>query len=153
MKQWEMSEVFTFPTYLGNVIDASSVQVVPNWQQEEKEDSIVIKGVYVIKGHVQFDFVPREDEQEQTGIYIEHLDVEKDQAYFEYALPFSIDVPNEEVEKVTIRAINPQFDTKAQNHCTCSWNVCCDVEKRKAIVEEQLIKPTQPIQPKRPIAK
>ena len=40
---------------------------------------------------------------------------------------------------------------KAQNHCTCSWNVCCDVEKRKAIVEEQRIKPIQPIRPIRPM--
>lgn len=135
MPEWEMNEIFTFPSHLGSVTGAS-LHVKPNWQQEEIEDSIVLKGVYVIKGNVQFDFVPLESEQETEGIFIEHIDIDQDQAYFEYAIPFSIDFPKEGITKVAMRTSNATLGTGQGTQCQCSWNVHCDIEKQSEITAE-----------------
>ncbi|AWE08184.1 alanine racemase [Lysinibacillus sp. 2017] len=136
MLEWKMTEAFTFPSYLGNVTGAT-LTVKPNWQQEELEDSIVLKGVYVIKGNVQFDFIPIEDEKAIEGTFIEHLDIEQDQAYFEYALPFSIDFPRDDVEKITMRVEDQAASFEKGTNCTCTWQVCCEVEKKAAVIVEK----------------
>ena len=69
MQQWEMTEVFTFPNVLGNVIEGTSFKVEPNWQYDVTEESILLKGVYVVKGHVNFDFKPIEETEKIEGIY------------------------------------------------------------------------------------
>ncbi len=135
MLEWKMTEAFTFPSYLGNVTGAT-LTVKPNWQQEELEDSIVLKGVYVIKGNVQFDFVPTDDEKSIEGTFIEHLDIEQDQAYFEYALPFSIDFPRDDVEKITMKVEEQTASFEKGANCTCTWQVCCEVQKKEAMIVE-----------------
>ena len=135
MLEWKMTEAFTFPSYLGNVTGAT-LRVKPNWQQEELEDSIVLKGVYVIKGNVQFDFVPTDDEKSIEGTFIEHLDIEQDQAYFEYALPFSIDFPRDDVEKITMKVDEQTASFEKGANCTCTWQVCCEVQKKEAMIVE-----------------
>ena len=128
-----MNENFIFPNFLGNVIGTPSIQVKPSWQQQVENESVILNGVYIVKGHVQFDFEPIEQEQQQEGILIEHIDVEQDQAYFEYAIPFSIDFPKEEVEKVTIEAMSPKLIAD-KGSCTCSWQVQCHIEKKAPVV-------------------
>lgn len=136
MQQWEINENFIFPSFLGNVIGTPSIQVKPSWQQQVENESVLLNGVYVIKGHVQFDFNPIEDEQQPQGILIEHIDVEQDQAYFEYAIPFSIDFPKEEVETVTIEALSPKLVADKGSACNCSWQVQCHLEKKAPVVAE-----------------
>ena len=136
MQQWEMTEVFTFPSVLGNVLDGTSFKVEPNWQQEVKDESILLRGVYVVKGHVNFDFEPVEDAEKIEGISIEHLDVEKDKAYFEYAIPFSIDLPNDGDANVIMKVIDPQVSIMPGANCSCTWQVRCEVENKEVVVKE-----------------
>lgn len=136
MQQWVMNENFIFPRFLGSVIGTPQVTVKPNWQHRVEKDSILVKGVYVIKGHVQFDFVPVEEELAEEGIVIEHIDVEQDQAYFEYAIPFSIDFPNEDIENVTLHVTSPEIQADKGSFCRCSWQVQCDIEKTQPPLEQ-----------------
>ena len=126
-----MSEVLRFPEQFGTVQDGSVIKVEPNWHSEVNGDSIIVKGVYVLKGHMHFDFKENESSSED-GIYIEHLDIEKDEAYFEYALPFSIDVPNEEVADIKIQTFQSAVTVNEQGQCVCNWGVSCSIEKKEA---------------------
>ncbi|MER2028140.1 MAG: alanine racemase [Solibacillus sp.] len=144
MQQWEMKETFTFPKQLGNVQENSKIVVEPKWHEEISEDSVVVRGIYVVKGNIQFDHVAREDEIEE-GIYIEHMDIEKDHGYFEYALPFSVDFPNDDIEAVSLR-INDIKVEPNNGYCSCSWAVHCDVEKKvQAIAEVEEPAPVEEI--------
>lgn len=136
MQQWEMTEVFTFPSMLGSVTEETSFKVEPNWQQEVSDDSILLKGVYVVKGHVHFDFEPVEDAEKVEGVAIEHLDIENDKAYFEYAIPFSIDLPNEGEANVKMKVIDPQVSILPGANCRFTWQARCEIEKKAAIVPE-----------------
>lgn len=126
-----MSEVLRFPEQFGTVQQGSIIKVEPNWQSEVNGDSIIVKGVYVLKGHMHFDFKENESVSE-NGIYIEHLDIEKDEAYFEYALPFSIDVPNEEVADIKIQTFQSAVTVNEQGQCVCNWGVSCSIDKKEA---------------------
>lgn len=139
MQNWQMKEVLCFPAHFGTVQQGSIIKVEPNWHSENKEDSIVIKGVYVLKGNMQFDFKEREVSA-QEGTFIEHLDIEKDEAYFEYAMPFSIDLPNDDIENVAVNVLKSSVEINEAGQCVCSWDVCCDV-KNKTLVED--VEPVQ----------
>ena len=150
MQQWEMKETFTFPKQLGNVQENSKIVVEPKWHEEISEDSVVVRGIYVVKGNIQFDHVAREHEIEE-GIYIEHMDIEKDHGYFEYALPFSVDFPNDDIEAVSLR-INDIKVEPNNGYCSCSWAVHCDVEKKvQAIVEVEEPAPVEEIVVEKPV--
>ena len=146
IQKWEMSEVLRFPEQFGTVQDGSVIKVEPNWHSEVNGDSIIVKGVYVLKGHMHFDF-KENDSSSEDGIYIEHLDIEKDEAYFEYALPFSIDVPNEEVADIKIQTFQSAVTVNEQGQCVCNWGVSCSIVKKEAepiaVLEE--IEPIEPI--------
>ena len=150
MQQWEMKETFTFPKQLGNVQENSKIVVEPKWHEEISEDSVVVRGIYVVKGNIQFDHVAREDEIEE-GIYIEHMDIEKDHGYFEYALPFSVDFPNDDIEAISLR-INDIKVEPNNGYCSCSWAVHCDVEKKvQAIAEVEEPAPVEEIVVEQPV--
>ncbi|WP_274307592.1 alanine racemase [Solibacillus daqui] len=144
MQKWEMSEVLRFPEHFGTVQEGSIIKVEPNWQSEVNADSIIVKGVYVLKGHMHFDFKENESNS-KDGIYIEHLDIEKDEAYFEYALPFSIDVPNEEVANIKIQTFQSVVTVNERGECVCKWEVSCDLEKEEAEKKIEVIEQEQPI--------
>ncbi|MER1988202.1 MAG: alanine racemase [Solibacillus isronensis] len=150
MQQWEMKETFTFPKQLGNVQENSKIVVEPKWHEEISEDSVVVRGIYVVKGNIQFDHVAREDEIEE-GIYIEHMDIEKDHGYFEYALPFSVDFPNDDIEAVSLRINDIKLEPN-NGYCSCSWAVHCDVEKKvQAIAEVEEPAPVEEIVVEQPV--
>ena len=134
MQQWHMNETFTFPKQLGNIQQNSKIVVEPKWHEEFNEDSVVIRGIYVVKGNIQFDHKAREEEIEE-GIYIEHIDIEKDYGYFEYALPFSVDFPNDQIEKVSLQINEIKLEPN-NGYCSCSWQVNCDVERKVQAIEE-----------------
>lgn len=134
MQQWEMSEIFTFPKHLGNVLANSKIEVVPKWHEEINEDSVMLKGIYVLKGNIQFDHIAREEDLEE-GIYIEHIDIEKDYGYFEYALPFAVDFPNDDIDSIALR-INEVKIEPNNGCCLCSWDVRCEIEKKVQAIEE-----------------
>lgn len=134
MQQWEMSEIFTFPKHLGNVLAKSKIEVIPKWHEELNEDSVMLRGIYVLKGNIQFDHVAREEDLDE-GIYIEHIDIEKDYGYFEYALPFAVDFPNDDIESITLR-INEVKIEPNNGCCLCSWDVHCDIEKKVQAIKE-----------------
>ena len=139
MQNWQMQEVLCFPAHFGTVQQGSVIKVEPNWHSEKNEDSIVVKGVYVLKGNMQFDFKEREASAHE-GTFIEHVDIEKDEAYFEYAMPFSIDLPNDDIENVAVNVLKSSVEINEAGQCVCSWDVRCDIEKKTPFEE---VKPVQ----------
>src|SRR5690606_24183770 len=81
----------------------------------------------------------------------EHMDIEKDQGYFEYDLPFSVDFPNDDIEAVSLR-INDIKVEPNNGYCSCSWAVHCEVEKKvQAIAEVEVPAPVKEIAVEQPI--
>lgn len=141
MQNWQMQEVLCFPAHFGTVQPGSKIKVEPNWHSEKNEDSIVVKGVYVLKGNMQFDFKEREASAHE-GTFIEHVDIEKDEAYFEYAMPFSIDLPNDDIENVAVNVLKSTVDVNEAGQCVCRWDVRCDIEKKTILPE---VEPVQEV--------
>ena len=86
-KTWNMREAFCFPGY-GCPTEIAAVQIKPQWQAMQLEDSLRLMGIYHITAHVRFDFQDMQAFAENEDlITIDALDIQGDTGYFEYAVP------------------------------------------------------------------
>lgn len=105
-----MCETFCFPGY-GCPTEIATVQIKPQWQTMQLEDSLRLMGIYHITAHVRFDFQDMQAYMEQEDIIaIDALDIQGDTGYFEYAVPLHIDLPKEsDVKDLMIKDIRPSL--------------------------------------------
>ena len=117
--EWHVKETFTFPSDFGCVKDVKSINVQANWECEQLLEELHIHGIYHIMAKVQFD---REaGTQPWMGTMIEHVDLMEDEGYFEYALPFRLELPMMEVKSLRIEDIQ----TTCGNAFDIAWQVMC----------------------------
>ena len=55
VKVWDVKEQFLFPASFGIPKEIKTVEVTPQYEQSETEDSIQIMGIYHITCHVEFE--------------------------------------------------------------------------------------------------
>lgn len=124
--QWEMMAQFIFPAQLGIVEEVISVDIKPRWQEVETEESIRLTGIYHIMAVVRFN--PNETPRFSEGTFIEHIEFDGNNGYFEYALPFEVDLPREKVEETKHPNINIEdlsFFIFDGSSCLFKWDACC----------------------------
>ncbi len=92
---WDLKTQFVFPEEYGLVEDVVFVDIKPRWQLIETEDSLRLVGIYHITSTVRFD--PYELPEYSEGTLIEHLELNENDGYFEYALPLEVNLPKEKV--------------------------------------------------------
>ena len=118
-KQWEVEEVFTFPHELGCVKEEKKINVQVNWEAKKLMQVVHIRGIYHITAKVQFGL--ERQVQSSPGTLIEHIDLEGDEGYFEYAIPFNLELPNGELKDLRVEDIK----TTCQDSLHNAWQVIC----------------------------
>ncbi len=136
-KTWNMRETFCFPGY-GCPTEIAAVQIKPQWQAMQLEDSLRLMGIYHITAHVRFDF---QDMQAYTGdeelIAIDALDIQGDTGYFEYAVPLHVDLPKEsDVKDLMVKDIRPGLTNQM---CQLEWTVTSIFNEYEPVVEKDVL--------------
>ncbi len=136
---WDLRTQFVFPEEFGIVEDVVSVDIKPRWQLIETEESLRLVGIYHITSTVRFD--PKELPEYSEGTLIEHLEVNGDAGYFEYALPLEVNLPKERVPQGCVPEILVQdihYNVNGGSSCVFSWDVCCAVlESTDETIEQE----------------
>ena len=118
-KKWQVEEVFHFPIELGCVKEGKKINVQVNWETKQLSDVVSIHGIYHITARVLFG--AEGQFQSDVGTLIEHVDLEGDEGYFEYAVPFSLDLPNVELKDLRVEDVK----TNCENVLHIAWQVVC----------------------------
>ena len=129
-KQWEVEELFTFPLELGCVKEGKKINVQVNWEAQELMGVIHIRGIYHITAKVRFGL--ERQEQFSAGTLIEHIDLEGDEGYFEYAIPFSLELPNGQLKDLRVEDIK----TTCQDSLHIVWQVICVYDELTTTTDE-----------------
>ncbi|MGM9945710.1 MAG: hypothetical protein ACI33M_12235 [Lysinibacillus sp.] len=129
-KQWEVEEVFTFPLELGCVKEDKKINVQVNWEAKQLMEVIHIRGIYHITAKVRFGL--ERQAQFSPGTLIEHIDLEGDEGYFEYAIPFSLELPNVELKDLRVEDIK----TTCQDSLHIAWQVICVYDELTTTTDE-----------------
>lgn len=129
-KQWEVEEMFTFPLELGCVKEGKKINVQVNWEAQELMGVIHIRGIYHITAKVRFGL--ERQEQFSAGTLIEHIDLEGDEGYFEYAIPFSLELPNGQLKDLRVEDIK----TTCQDSLHIVWLVICVYDELTTTTDE-----------------
>ncbi|MDI7740679.1 hypothetical protein QMK38_01585 [Lysinibacillus fusiformis] len=127
---WDMMTQFVFPEQLGVVEEVVSVEIKPIWQQIETEDSVRLVGIYHIAAIARFN--PDELPESSDGTFIEELEFEGNNGYFEYAMPLEIDLPRDKVAydcapEVCINDV--AYFIYDGSNCTFKWDVDCQFDE------------------------
>jgi len=145
-KTWNMRETFCFPGY-GCPTEIAAVQIKPQWQSMQLEDSLRLNGIYHITAHVRFDFQDMQTFMDAEDlISIDALDIQGDTGYFEYAVPLNVDLPKEAaIEDLMVKDIRPILSNQM---CQLEWTVTSTfrsdaipmpVVEKVDVVEEQVV--------------
>lgn len=129
-KQWEVEEVFTFPLELGCVKEEKKINVQVNWEAQELMEVIHIRGIYHVTAKVRFGL--ERQVQFSAGTLIEHIDLEGDEGYFEYAIPFSLELPNAKLKDLRVEDIK----TNCQDSLHVAWQVICVYDELTTTTDE-----------------
>ena len=137
-KKWEVEEVFTFPLELGSVTEGKKINVQVNWEAQELMGVVHIRGIYHVTAKVRFGL--ERQGQLSAGTLIEHIDLEGNEGYFEYAIPFSLELPNGQLKDLRVEDIK----TTCQDSLHIAWQVIC--------VYDELTTTTDEVQPENYLA-
>ena len=137
-KKWEVEEVFAFPLELGNVTEGKKINVQVNWEAQELMGVVHIRGIYHVTAKVRFGL--ERQGKLSAGTLIEHIDLEGDEGYFEYAIPFSLELPNGQLKDLRVEDIK----TTCQDSLHIAWQVIC--------VYDELTTTTDEVQPENYLA-
>ena len=129
-KQWEVEEVFTFPLELGGVKEGKKINVQVNWEAKELMGVIHVRGIYHVTAKVRFGL--EKQEQSSIGTLIEHIDLEGDEGYFEYAIPFNWELPNGQLKDLRVEDIK----TTCRDSLHIAWQVICVYDELTTTTDE-----------------
>lgn len=127
---WEMMTQFIFPESVGIAEEVLSVNITPRWQQFETEESVRLTGIYHITATVRLN--PNVQPVYREGTLIEHLDLNGNEGYFEYAMPLEVDLPREKVavgNEPALSVNNISYFVYDGSSCTFKWDVVCHFDE------------------------
>jgi len=128
-KVWTEAEGFAFPG-IGNVTGSELIQVKPVWQMVHETDSVRLEGVYHIASRLKFN--PEEtNEFFGDNVLIDDVDLDGETGYFEYAVPFTINLP-EDAGAPRLVVQNERTLLK-DGHCKICWDVSCSYAKLEPV--------------------
>ncbi|MGE6515400.1 valyl-tRNA synthetase [Lysinibacillus sphaericus] len=141
-----MRETFCFPGY-GCPTEIAAVQIKPQWQATQLDDSVRLVGIYHITSHVRFDFQDLQNFMDvEDLVKIDALDIQGDTGYFEYAVPLHVDLPKDAaIEDLMVKDVRP---TLANQMCQLEWTVTSIFSEPELVVEKALVleEPVAPVE-------
>jgi len=132
-KTWKMRETFCFPGY-GCPTEIAAVQIKPQWQSMQLEDSLRLNGIYHITAHVRFDFQDMQTFMDaEDYINIDALDIQGDTGYFEYAVPLNVDLPKDAaIKDLMVKDVRPILTNQT---CQLEWTVTSAFSEVVPVIE------------------
>lgn len=132
-----MRETFCFPGY-GCPTEIAAVQIKPQWQAMQLDDSVRLVGIYHITSHVRFDFQDLQNFKDvEDLVKIDALDIQGDTGYFEYAVPLHVDLPKDAaIEDLMVKDVRP---TLTNQMCQLEWTVTSIFSESEPVVEKALV--------------
>ena len=128
--QWQMKEDFVFPESTGTPMGTESIRVTPRFTIDRSNESVRMTGIYHLAVNVNFDLdVPREEEQVESAILIDDVELNGNLGYFEYAVPFNIDLPPEANDPLNLVTANAQVEMEGQGAIAVIWEVQCSYKE------------------------
>ena len=132
-----MQENFYFPEDAGVPTGVQSVTVTPRYTEERTEDAVRLTGIYHIAANVEFDEGLLESvEWGDSFVFIEDVEVEGKDGYFEYAVPLNIDLPSIAESPLDVVTTHATGKSDGQGSYGVVWNVECTYTEAVAVVEE-----------------
>ena len=133
-----MKEEFAFPTTAGMPTGAETVQVTPRFSVDRTEDAVRLTGIYHIAANVTLNKEEARTVNIETAILIDDVDLEGEAGYFEYAVPFSVDLPPEIKDPLNVVTANPVCELSGQGRFAIAWDVECSYQEQKLAQGEAL---------------
>ena len=131
--RWQIEEQFCFPPKLGVIKKVKAFSVQPKWQMRKFNQSVQLLGIYHMKANVLF----KDGKSEPLGILIEDFDFNDDHAYFEYAFPLKVDLPNGEYEGISLMIENEKTSISPTNNLIVSFEVVCKFKSKKRVEADE----------------
>ncbi|MCZ2259808.1 hypothetical protein [Sporosarcina sp. G11-34] len=137
--QWQMQENFKFPASTGVPTGVETVKVTPRFTIDRTEASVRLTGIYHLAVNVEFDGEVNELSErieDEDVIFIDDVDTQGETGYFEYAIPFNIDLPPEADDPLNIVTTNAVCEQNGQGALGLIWDVECSY-RQVIIVQEE----------------
>lgn len=139
MRTWDEREQFLFPASFGVPKEIKSVEVTPKYEHKETFDTVQVSGIYHITCHVEFEEGEHPHHATSEFTHIEDLDVQGEVGYFEYAVPMSVEIAKEKIQKgsaPTLDVSKVQSKTTDNAAIEIAWSVTCKYEAPKMVEPE-----------------
>ena len=144
--QWDVKESFVFPEEAGLPSGVETVNVTPMFTVERTDEAVRLSGIYHIAAQLALDEEKDRTFDVKTAILIDDVEVEDGKGYFEYAVPFNIDLPPEATDPLDVITQNTLCKVDGQGSFAITWDVeCTYLEKNEEttarvddVVEQQL---------------
>lgn len=120
-----MEESFYFPGHIGVPQDAQSVKVKAGFTEKRTNDAVRLTGIYHIAAKINFSEGARGDELPDAAIFIDDVELEGLQGYFEYAVPLNIDLPPEVGHPMHVHAKDVKTTVDGEGVLQITWDVDC----------------------------
>ncbi|MDN4607152.1 hypothetical protein [Sporosarcina highlanderae] len=133
--QWDMKEVFYFPTDVGVPSSARLVKVKAGFTEKRSEDAVRLSGIYHIAAKVEFAEGERAEMIPQEVVYVDDVEMDGQVGYFEYAVPLYIDLPPEVEHPLHVEASNVKAHFDEQGALTVAWEVNCTHTPQQSVIE------------------
>jgi len=137
--QWEMKERFVFPVATGMPTGAESMNVTPMFTISRTDDAVRLAGIYHIAANIMVNEKKTRAEIMDSAILIDDVEVEGETGYFEYAVPFNIDLPPEANDPLSVTTGNASCKIDGQGTFAVTWEVECSYLERSGLTEEERV--------------
>lgn len=137
--EWQTKEVFAFPTMEGAPSKVEKVSVTPMFSVAREADNLQMTGIYHLAAHVEFDAELHAEKDVESSILIEDVEVNEENGlgYFEYAVPFNIDLPPEAADPLEMITLNTTYEIDQDGQLAIIWDVECSYKEVVVIPDQQ----------------
>lgn len=116
---------FLFPFVEHEIEGITDVKITPQWEYVEGLNRVI--GVYHIAALVQFNERPKGVHHfSNTEVAIEHVDIQEDIGYFEYALPLEYQIAHVP-DEVNITVENLEIAVNQGSSVSMKWQTMLDI--------------------------
>lgn len=133
--QWNMEEVFYFPSEVGVPSENGTVKVKAGFTENRTDDAVRLTGIYHIAANVDFAEGQRQDVLPEETVYVDDVELDGQSGYFEYAVPLYVDLPPEVTQPLKVEATDVQTATDENGAFKVSWCVTCSYDDAVAEAE------------------
>lgn len=149
---WQVKENFVFPAAAGMPTEAETINVTPRFTITRTSEAVRLTGIYHIAAHIKLDGEISREETVEEAVLIDDVDVQGETGYFEYAVPFHIDLPSEVKDPLKVVTTKAACEMDGQGAFAVVWDVECtyrreeeaqDVNEESTVAKEEKVEAVQ----------